>query len=438
MNRRWKENGGSFWGVMFALLLAGTAGTSSALAQDNGDNGKKQENRPRLELYGYVMTDIVHDFERLDPLWFDVLRPTKLPAFPGEFGENDHQWFSVRQTRVGTKVHWPTDLGEIFGIFEWELFGVGVDQGQTTFRLRHAYAELGKFGMGQYWSVFMDPNVFPNSIEYWGPNGMVFFRNIQFRYMHIKGESNVVVALERPGASGDRGDFAERIELENVVGRFPWPDFTIHGRLARKWGYVQLGAVFRAIKWDDLLTEDEFDLEGDDLGWGVALSSQLKVGKRNVFKLQGVVGAGSQNYMNDAPVDVGIVLQPLSIRRPIIGEALPFWSMMAFYDHYWSEKFSSSIGYSRLDMDNSNGQGVLSFQNGQYALVNLLYYPTVNLMVGGEVQWGRRKNFDDAIDFDDEFDPDFEDFHSNDWRLQFSGRFNFSFQFWKDLAANDK
>jgi len=25
--------------------------------------------------------------------------------------------------------------------------------------------------------------VFPNSIEYWGPNGMVFFRNVQFRWM---------------------------------------------------------------------------------------------------------------------------------------------------------------------------------------------------------------------------------------------------------------
>ena len=25
----------------------------------------------------------------------------------------------------------------------------------------------------------MDPDVFPNSLEYWGPTGMVFFRNVQ-------------------------------------------------------------------------------------------------------------------------------------------------------------------------------------------------------------------------------------------------------------------
>ena len=71
--------------------------------------------------------------------------------------------------------------------FEFELFGTGVDEGQTTFRLRHAYGELGAFGAGQTWSPFMDPDVFPNSLEYWGPTGMVFFRNVQVRWMPVQG-----------------------------------------------------------------------------------------------------------------------------------------------------------------------------------------------------------------------------------------------------------
>ena len=37
----------------------------------------------------------------------------------------------------------PTKVGELYTIFEFELFGTGVDAGQTTFRLRHAYGELG-------------------------------------------------------------------------------------------------------------------------------------------------------------------------------------------------------------------------------------------------------------------------------------------------------
>ena len=84
------------------------------------------------------------------------------------------------------------------------MFGTGVDAGQTTFRLRHAYGELGQFGAGQYWTSSGHRRV-PESIEYWGPNGMVWFRNVQVRWMPIKGRNSVTIALERPGASGDQG-----------------------------------------------------------------------------------------------------------------------------------------------------------------------------------------------------------------------------------------
>ncbi len=158
-----------------------------------------------FEVYGFVMTDAGYNANQIDPDWFDVVRPTKLPSFEGEFGTDGNAYFSVRQTRFGVKSYLPTSLGELKTTFEFELFGTGVDAGQTTFRLRHAYAELGKFGVGQYWSPFMDADVFPNTLEYWGPTGMVFFRNIQIRYMPIQGDTRLTFALERPGASGDQG-----------------------------------------------------------------------------------------------------------------------------------------------------------------------------------------------------------------------------------------
>ena len=67
----------------------------------------------------------------------------------------------------------------------------------------------------------MDIDVFPNTLEYWGPTAMVFFRNAQVRYMPIQGDSRLTFALERPGASADRGDFDDHLDLANVVGRFP-------------------------------------------------------------------------------------------------------------------------------------------------------------------------------------------------------------------------
>ena len=61
--------------------------------------------------------------------------------------------------------------------------------------------------------------------------------------------------------------------------------------------------------------------------------------------------------MNDAPVDVGIKLNPGGGPRvPIKGVALPVTAAMAYLDHKWNDRFSSSIGYSMLNISNSNGQ----------------------------------------------------------------------------------
>ena len=143
------------------------------------------------------MLDSGYDFGQIDPNWFDVVRPTQLPSFNNEFAPSGNVYASVRQTRFGVKSSTPTPFGDLNTIFEFELFGTGVDAGQTTFRLRHAYGELGQFGAGQTWSPFMDIGVFPNTVEYWGPNGMVFFRNVQVRWMPVRRKTgSVTLALE--------------------------------------------------------------------------------------------------------------------------------------------------------------------------------------------------------------------------------------------------
>src|SRR4029078_4332070 len=146
------------------------------------DAAAKADAGPRLDIYGFAMLDMGYQTKQNDPNWFDVVRPTKLPAFKDQYGEDGHFYAGVRQSRLGVKGFIPTEAGEIKTIFEFELFGTGVDAGQTTVRLRHAWGELGQVGAGQTWSPFMDPDVFPNSIEYWGPTGMVFFRNVQLRW----------------------------------------------------------------------------------------------------------------------------------------------------------------------------------------------------------------------------------------------------------------
>jgi len=348
-----------------------------------------------------------------DPNWQDVLRPTKLPAFEDQFGKGGRTFWGVRQTRFGVKSSLPIADGELKTQFEFELFGTGSDEGQTTFRLRHAYGDWKQLRAGQTWSPFMDIDVFPNSLEYWGPNGMVFFRNVQLAWMPIQGDSRVTIALERPGASADGGIYADRVELENVVARFPYPDLSAEARLGGDWGYVELAGILRYIKWDDLAapqTLERFDLSGKEIGWGVNLSSNLKLGKL-VARLSAVYGHGIENYMNDGGSDIGPenTGDPSS---PVEGVALPVLGLVGFVDANWSDRFTSTAGYSFVRIDNSNAQAPAAFHIGHYALANLLYHPDARLMLGPELQYGRRENFSDGWDV-------------SDFRLQFSVKFNY-------------
>jgi len=387
--------------VVAAALVAAIPG---AIAE-SGSEGKT-----KVDLYGFIMVDMGYDFDQVNPDWYDVERPTKLPAFPNEFGQDGNFWASVRQSRLGVKTWTPTKLGELYTIFEFELYGTGVDAGQTTFRLRQAYGQLGQFGAGQTWSPFMDPDVFPNSIEYWGPDGMVFFRNIQMRWMPLQGANAVTVAIEKPGASGDSGPYSDRVEIQNINGRFPYPDLTGNFRMNRDWGHIQISGILRKVYWDDTLT-DAFELSGNATGWGINVSTNVKFNK-DTLRASVVYGEGMENYMNDAPVDIGIESNPGNVVTPVTGKPLPVLGIVAFYDKTWSEKYTSTIGYSSVDITNSDLQTADAFQQGQYALVNFLVYPVKDVMFGPELQWGRRVNNSDG-------------FSSDDFRIQFSVKYNF-------------
>ena len=387
-------------------------------AQQPTETSKESKEHPRYDVYGFVMLDFGYDFGQNDPNWFDVMRPTKLPSFTNQFGRDGRLYTGVRQTRVGIKAYFPTPLGELKTIWEWELFGVGVDAGQTTFRLRHAWGELKHIGAGQTWSPFMDPDVFPNSLEYWGPSGMVFFRNVQLRWMPVNdGNHQVWVALERPGATGDEGVLTGRVELSGVQGRFPAPDMSARVRWGRgERDYLQIAGIGRYIAWDDLHSTATLNLGGHVWGWGVNASSNVGIGKKDVVKMEVVYGHGIENYMNDTPADVAPVLNPGHPRTPVTGTPLPVLGIVVFYDRYWSDRWSTSLGYSLARVDNVALQTPSEFHKGQYGLINLLYYPTKNVMMGSEFQWGRRDNFRDGFSFDD-------------YRIQLGFRYNFDYKF---------
>ncbi|MHC2992451.1 hypothetical protein OB13_12955 [Pontibacter sp. HJ8] len=371
-----------------------------------------QEQPKCLEVYGFMLTDIGYNFGQIDPNWFDVLRVTKLPQYENQFGPDGKIFFSVRQTRLGVNSRAQTSLGQLKGNFEFDLFGSGPDVGQTAFHLRSAYAELGKFTVGYTLSLFTDSDVSPNILDYGAPSSRAWLRNIQVRYTHAWEKGRWAITLEQPGATSDEGIYAERIELQNVKPEFKVPDLTAEYRKIIESGYIELAGVLKWIKWEDT-GNGPVNLSGNEIGWGFNISSTRQLSRQTLFKGQLVYGKGIQNHLTDAAADVGIENNFDDPVTPVVGVALPVLGGLAFLEHKWTSQWSSTMGYSRVRIYNSDAQAASAFKNGHYAVFNLLYQPSSQFMTGAELQWGKRNNFRNGFD-------------SSAVKVQFSFKYTFS------------
>ena len=357
---------------------------------------ERRGDAPRLDVYGFIHTDAIYDFDRVDPAWSATLRPSKIPVLcprdPG-CGNDGETILSVRQSRLGFAGFLPTALGELETKFEFDLFGVGVDAGNTTMRIRHIWAELGAWGAGQTNSLFMDGDIFPNTIDYWGPAGMVFLRNPQVRWTPVQDDHwKLAVALEAPGAGIDSGKAGLVDSGLTATAWNKYPDFTSQTRYSDDWGHLQFSTLFRSVGAEGVTsTGDGFHRRA--FGWGLSASNVLDMGalfgalRGDQLLSQIVWGEGIANYMNDGGNDLAPTTGGRVAAVPTLG-----WTM--YYNRTWNERWTSSFGFSQHSQNPTAGQRGDAFRSGSYMDINLLYHPIPQMFVGPEFIWGKRKNED--------------------------------------------
>jgi hypothetical protein len=206
-----------------------------------------------------------------------------------------------------------------------------------------------------------------------------------------------MVALEQPNAKADGGAYRPELDIQNVQPQFPAPNFAAHYRRFTSWGHVQTGTLVKLMRWHDLTGANLYDLSGQQLGWGFNVSSLIKANKMLSIKTEWIYGQGISNYFADPPPDIGLQSNASDPARPIKGKALPIWGFYVFTEWKLSSSLSSTVGYASETLTNSNLQEANAFRKGQYALMNLRYYPVDRVMVGVEYQFGRRYNFSDQF-----------------------------------------
>src|SRR6187402_1455781 len=113
---------------------------SISLSAQNAETDKT------MEIFGFIMLDSGYDFGRINPDWYETMRPTQILDKDGnEYQPQGSYFMSVRQTAFGVRNYIETPIGQVKTLFEFDLFGMGKEAGNTAFRLKHAYVELGQF-----------------------------------------------------------------------------------------------------------------------------------------------------------------------------------------------------------------------------------------------------------------------------------------------------
>ena len=204
--------------------------------------------KPTLEIYGFGQADAIVDFKQNNPDWYDVNRPSRLPTVANQFGEGRPllpERAPEPLRRQGPRCR-PSN-GDVKAQFEFDMFGIGVDAGQTTIRLRHAWGQWKQIGAGQTNSQFMDVDVFPNIARVLGTErhavlpqragvlGAVQRRQLERAHRDRSAGRQRRRRRARPTASSCRTS-SRASRRRTSPGTIAW---------AAKWGYVQVGGALR-------------------------------------------------------------------------------------------------------------------------------------------------------------------------------------------------
>jgi outer membrane DcaP-like protein len=344
-----------------------------------------------LKIGGYFKSDFIYDLKPAGNT--DSFIPSSFPV-PSVVTVNNST-VSVRPTRLSLDFRVPsTRIGEVRFYIEADLFGTNA----TTPRLRHAYAQARNFLIGQTFSNFMDPDAFPDTLDFQGPNGMVSLRNPQFRYgFALSPSTTFYISAEKASSDFEAPALSAKPNA-------PSPDGTIRLRQEFEGGHFQIAGLFRSIA--AFLPDGR---AGSVFGWGINASAAVgTLGKDNLI-LGVAAGHGISRYLQDTS-GLGIDAEVGSLSRPHL-QATPGVGVETAYQHYWKRYLRSSAFYSYAAVNNTDLAATTIYNHGTYTGANLIWNPYGSVYLGAEFLYGWVMHQDGQ--------------KSNAPRIQFSAKYSF-------------
>jgi DcaP outer membrane protein len=361
--------------------------------------------------YGFVRLDGIYDFDPIGGTDSFVTAQIPVPQ-----GRGQNVALTPRYSRIGMDTWTPTSLWDwnVHTRIELDFFNGNNSGAFGSYppRLRYAYADFGPFRLGQAASGFMDYDVFPNVLDYQGPDGMVLMRQVIAQAtIPVSDRLHVAFAAEQPYS--DIQWFQEDEFVVNpgtgviTTAGAPrnvqdMPDFTGSIRYDSDFGHVKLAGVLRKLTFQPAVGEDKnalgygINFTGDIHPWAVLTQSD-PVRKENPTALercrilgQYAVGRGINRYLQDEDgLGLDAVADPLGNFR-----ALYSVGWFVAYEHWWTEKWASNITYGGTFTALPDFVPEDTYRSGKYGAVNLIWLPVPKLGVGIEYLYGQREDKD--------------------------------------------
>jgi len=326
-------------GVLIATLI----GIGSVQAIEFDVNGTK------VKVYGYIKADLFGDLDTdLGTTTFGF--STLAPGFP----RNKTSRAQAIQSRLGVITTTETQVGTVTTRLEGDFFGGG----GGSFRLRHAYGEIGNWLIGQTWTNFMPIESYPGTLDFQGPSGIPFSRVTQLRYTHNFG-------------TGFSASFSVEDDPAGAVDERP----AITAAISYKFGesFVKLAAVSREIN---------NGIGGKESGYGINLSGNTSLWQGGRLSASFTQGEGIGSYFVFGGADV----DPL-------GNAIESMGFTIGLEQKITEKISFNLAYGLRDIDSGAATATSELETVH---IGLNYNPVEKVTIGLEYFTGKRTQFNGA------------------------------------------
>jgi hypothetical protein len=294
-----------------------------------------------------------------------------------DYGGGEQFHMNANATQLRLDVRAPELDGNFRFYYQNDFFGSGSDTGDMKYRVQHIYGQFYGFKAGFTYGVWEDPDVWPDTVDYEGPNAVIFARRPVAQYTYAWNDNwNTTFGVEKPDILVDvnSGPNAGGSTLSRM------PDLGFNTRFEKEgFGHLQFSALFR-----DLGAQDALGNGHHVFGWGVNLGAGLDLTKNNSLQLLGVYGEGVGGLGNDS----GSVNSDAAFDAKGNLEALPYWSGMIGFTHRWSDQFRSTLTYGYVNLDNASGQAATFYNTTHYASANLVWQLRKRLSIGLEGLYG--------------------------------------------------